>query len=655
VFLNEKSYGQRNEGADTTNLLCFLGYYALIESRYVVGDEHENINDTFSNPTDSEWTFLTFRLHPHLRIKAKPFIQSLSEVDRLLNDDNQIFKTIVLDHDDHGEIYYYCISNNTRQNVSNCYAYNHQIGINEVIDQLIMSGEIKNYVQSIDGNDESRNHSNMNAPSAKVNATHAESNHENGDFDHDSQSEYETDTDKESEDEYTPSDTSDEETSNEEPEDKCTPSDTISYQGTGATIPEIVNCCVYNNAAVAMRYNKRSLRDIDGLICASPLSESSLGVTLRTLPTPSSNRSLDVNLCYLRHTFKEHPILLPSISANKRIADVPIEEVLEEMFFQIIIFRYTGRVYRYEQYRKYYSKFYGNKESERRPCFGGIPRRCEHQFFLKYVELDLVANNATTLTRWVSKQHDGSISYDLRQKYHKFDRFVRYVAGNISSTVFSMMSEIAHANSDNGMRSSCVQAIGEFLHDAMEHGSVRNFGRINWMAHSIISDLEEFVVDPFGNVSGCLIPPGNYSQLGYEMVNRAAREKMLFMDTIQAINTHIHHNTPEECLNVLGLKKLGGDVVNIVNERPFSDVDAEHYLCKAWLIAKLTFGHNRIAKYPKQCNNHTHPSPVIHRLSVNAIDECMKTIEDAYMNLISNHIQKITLPDFCILAGENFN
>lgn len=63
--------------------------------------------------------------------------------------------------------------------------------------------------------------------------------------------------------------------------------------GTAATIGDIVYCCIYTSAACAMRHNKRGLRVIDGKTCAGPLTDKSLGLTLRTRPTPLPNRALD--------------------------------------------------------------------------------------------------------------------------------------------------------------------------------------------------------------------------------------------------------------------------------------------------------------------------------------------------------------------------
>jgi hypothetical protein len=191
----------------------------------------------------------------------------------------------------------------------------------------------------------------------------------------------------------------------------------------------------------------------------------------------------------------------------------------------------------------------------------------------------------------------------------------------------------------------------------MEHTTVSKVGCIQWVANAIISDLEEFVVDPFGSVDRFGIPMGIYSQLGHEMVNRAEQTNLSYEETLRKICGYIFRETNEDYLKILGYQKFDGQVLNIVNKRPFSSVDSEHFLCKAWLIAKLTFGHNRICKYPRQCNNHTHPSPTIHTLEITAIDDTMKIIEDTYKTVIAGKtdLTMIMLPDFCILPGEEIN
>jgi hypothetical protein len=167
------------------------------------------------------------------------------------------------------------------------------------------------------------------------------------------------------------------------------------YEGTGTTIADLVNACMYNSAAVALRYNRRSLKVIDGQLYAVPFCKKSLGVTLRTRPTPSANRTLDINLCYLRHTFQQYDVLLPSITACRRVAlcKVPME-ILEDMLFQIILLRFTGRVYRFEQYRKFYTAKYCSDQGDRIQCYAGIPGWSNNKFFLNFVRMDLEINKA---------------------------------------------------------------------------------------------------------------------------------------------------------------------------------------------------------------------------------------------------------------------
>jgi hypothetical protein len=92
--------------------------------------------------------------------------------------------------------------------------------------------------------------------------------------------------------------------------------------------------------------------------------------------------------------------------------------------------------------------------------------------------------------------------------------------------------------------------------------------------------------------------------------------------------------------------------LNIVNTRPFCAVDAEHFLCKSWIIAKLTFGHNQGSKYPLQGNHYAHPSPVLHALQNWIVAESMNKMENAYVNNIRCKVNGMRLPDFCTLPGE---
>ena len=67
----------------------------------------------------------------------------------------------------------------------------------------------------------------------------------------------------------------------------------------------------------------------------------------------------------------------------------------------------------------------------------------------------------------------------------------------------------------------------------------------------------------------------------------------------------------DEYIKMLGyrrIKKTDSMVINKVNGRPFSATDAEHFLCKAWVIAKYTLPNNTMAEGSKSTQPHC-PQP----------------------------------------------
>jgi hypothetical protein len=116
---------------------------------------------------------------------------------------------------------------------------------------------------------------------------------------------------------------------------------------TRCTIQDVVKSCVFASIACAMRYNGKSLISVNGKMCAAPLKDSKIGLALRLRPTPSPNRVLDVNLCFLRKIFsEEHEIIRHAITQRTRCLheEVP-DNTIAEMLFQIILLRFTGRIY----------------------------------------------------------------------------------------------------------------------------------------------------------------------------------------------------------------------------------------------------------------------------------------------------------------------
>jgi hypothetical protein len=204
-----------------------------------------------------------------------------------------------------------------------------------------------------------------------------------------------------------------------------------------------------------------------------------------------------------------------------------------------------------------------------------------------------------------------------------------------------------------GQRSQCIGELQTLLEDAMEYSStVREHGRVKWMAYIIICDMEEFLIDPFGIVDESSIAEGNYSIHGLDMVNRTNERRITFQECINEVVSYIYQTTPVEHWLILGYRKADNEVENIVNGRPFSGVDAEHFLCKAWIVAKSTFGNSRLSKYPRLCNAHTHPSPVIHAIGEKVTENAMEAMETAFWSCSLSHDAGLVLPKLCLLPGE---
>jgi hypothetical protein len=709
IFLNEKCYGsQSTENKQGSSSLRFIGYYQFNESRFVNGDKHEDVAKEFNNPSPLEWENLTFRLHPHLRLEASPFIPSLNDVHQLITKGSSAFQKIVISHDDHSDIMY-CVPHEKDWKESN-----YEVSIEDVIADMISSGEFDEtheneeeneeengngdqdytddtYLELTDCNsfnntsinncvrqrdvdeDDNKEASDINteyvgtAESDSCNSTEeillrSTSSYNNKELDDtDDEEEYsngnQENTDLEYNDFYSSTDTSSHDLSESASDDDDmkiqVPSQkpsvaTHCINGTSASIADVVCCNVFCSSVCSMRYNKKTLRDVDGKLCAAPLMDTLIGTCLRIKPIPSPNRALDVNLCYLREAFKEHTQLHLSMSLNQRCDATNIStEILAEMLFQTVVFRFTGRIFRFEQYRKYCS----DRSSSLGVSIRSIPFRKDHTHFLDYVRDQLEQKQNVGMGSWISRQHYGSIANKLKQNYKSFREFVDYVLMNVATTVGTI--KFITKKDIRGNRTRCVTEIQKLLENAMDMGSVCDYGRVQWMAHSVVCDIEEFVIDPFGDVDDLSdIPEGNYSTQGHDIVQRERTINITYKECLDEIVSYVYNEVPKIHLSILGYTKERCTVLNVVNGRPFTVVDAEHFLCKAWLVASSCFGSARLSNYPRLCNAHTHPSPIIHAMADTVIDCAMDSIEAAYCLCTSTNSQRLVLPEFIRLPGD---
>jgi hypothetical protein len=238
--------------------------------------------------------------------------------------------------------------------------------------------------------------------------------------------------------------------------------------------------------------------------------------------------------------------------------------------FQIIVFRYTGRIYRFEVYRK---EQYASDKLRLTTNQSPIPVRDTLGLFLEHVKLHLNPSDRNQISGWVSKQHDGAISPDFVRSYVVFARFLKRVSYILESTIERMRLIDKTNEKKSTQREKCVCMLESMLAQALNNGGATRLGKVKWMAHVVVSDLEEFVDNPFGDVYTSSVPEGKYSREGLDMANRAVETHMTYGDCLEALVSYIHKNTPVEHLRILGYDKVDNVVVNNVNKRPFSAIN----------------------------------------------------------------------------------
>jgi hypothetical protein len=412
IFLNEKCYGSEStEHKQRSNSLRFLGYYQFNESRFVNGDKREDVAKEFNNPSPLEWENLTFRLHPHLRLEASPFIPSFREVHELITKGSTSFQKIVISHDDNSDIIYSVPEQKDWKKI------NYQVTIKDVIADMISSGEFN--------------------------------------------------------------DTDDKEKENND-----------GYQDyTDDTYLELTDCNSLNNTSITNRVRHHNVDEDD------------------------DQEASDVNTVYVD---PEENCLNNTSSSNNRELDDTVDEEEDSN---------------------------GNQE-------------------------------------------------DTDSDYNDYN--------SSTDTLCSHgMSECVSDNDDMKIKAPTKkQAVA----------------------------------------SQCIKGTSNIT----------------FKKCLEEIVSYVYNEVPEIHLSILGYTKQRCTIQNVVNGRPFTVVDAEHFLCKAWLVASSAFGSARLSNYPKLCNAHMHPSPIIHALADTVIDAAMDSIQAAYCLCNEKNSKKLILPEFIRLPSDGF-
>jgi hypothetical protein len=189
------------------------------------------------------------------------------------------------------------------------------------------------------------------------------------------------------------------------------------------------------------------------------------------------------------------------------------------------------------------------------------------------------------ITQWISEQHFYSIP-DATKMFPYFCDFLKAVVSDLTEVVDQMTSE-------STSREETVILLSNYLRDCCV-SSQRN-GNFIFLSQQIIADVEEIFDFPYGRVLAKGLKPGIGSIQGNIMLKNGGLKGGSFSSTLSAIVSYFEESASDEELSILGYRRVTDAdkplVLNVVNGRPFNSTDAEHFLCKCWLIAKYTLPH----------------------------------------------------------------
>ena len=414
-------------------------------------------------------------------------------------------------------------------------------------------------------------------------------------------------------------------------------------KGVIASIPDIFDAVLLNSYCGALRYAKREcLSEKEGVMFAKPLDDETLPVLFRTHSLPMPNRALDVvaygqrRAAYqsgLFETFqaeRSSRIKFRGADGTTRPTSVQAQALIDTVFKSLMI-RFTGRLNPFQLYSLHKGKGF---------LLPGVANADEFLRFMKSTFQEGKTGNRT-LGQWLTTQHEGSIP-STTKNYTGFVSFIGAVCGHLPGTVTEMLQD----GDDAAIRSVAVDTLSSMLLTCCKGDTS---GHLQFMAQLIVADVEELFDDPFGKVTSKGIVAGQGGKQGHDMLQKAGGAKKL-EDAINSIIKYVTETATSEQLEIAGYKRDGeGIVVNLVNGRPFNASDAEHFLCKAWMIGKLTLAHYN-TKFPRPTRPHCHPV----KLTKDENPECTEV--DIVMLGITAAFQAqmklLKTPNFCLSKRE---
>ncbi len=327
-----------------------------------------------------------------------------------------------------------------------------------------------------------------------------------------------------------------------------------------------------------------------------------LGTALRVNAHPMCNRYLDPVPLFLRAEAKRRKwIGVDDKIANINLGEETDKKILTSAFMAAIILRCTGRVSRFASFAEW-SENYND-------IF--LPTNVmELELFLDYVSLTMkgTGEDGFPMSSWLSAQYFGSIPQQIRQDYKMFELMMT----NMYKGNSQLLEKICNCVKEGGKGMASWEKASDYLEECLRVWCGNDStGKIEFLTQHILADVEGIFGRVFGEVDPANVVAGHAGGQEHILLNwhRDKRCKLSLHELLQKIVDGVNDGSllDEELLLLGGYEKVKGVVVNTLNGLTFNCIDAEHWLCKTWMLVKHTFQHYRNSLFPVPLQPHTHP------------------------------------------------
>ena len=310
---------------------------------------------------------------------------------------------------------------------------------------------------------------------------------------------------------------------------------------------------------------------------------------------PSVIRAHDPKVAYLLECVGYEQHLRPGIDFIRKN-----KVMCTNYLFQCIIVETIGKVTHLIELSKWLNLCEGGRSATLR-----LPTVDQSQLLVDYFHASMLSEEGILKrnNEWLHGQYKQDSSL---QNPHDFENFLECVATNVGGFIKLICDDTTTEQSD--VPTSRAHWIEELCSIFMDWCGCRELETTRFQCTQVLANMEEIVsCCPFGNIEGIIL--GHGSSVGRSILALKAEKVDNCLDQI----LQLIHALPDSELQVLCLHRTSDGLVRLkANDRVCNRVDAEHMLCKLYIIyERLKGGSRSTSLTPRIFFEHCHPIPGI--------------------------------------------